>query len=145
MKFIDVLQATNDDEIIVLISGGRTYGEGLNSAVDRKRLGRVLGTILHMCTTNDKLLRIVHGGAKGADTLAGTWAGLHNVPCTVYKADWLTYKKAAGPIRNAEMLNDSKPHFAVVFPGGEGTAHMTSLLNKASVPLYKVEFDIATN
>jgi hypothetical protein len=66
------------------------------------------------------------------------------VPVTVYKADWVTYKNSAGHIRNAEMLKESKPHFAVVFPGGAGTAHMTSLLNKASVPLYKVEFEIAT-
>ena len=144
MKFIDVIQATDEQEIVVLVSGGRDYGLDRNSTVDRKRLSKVLGTLLHICTTNDKLLRIVHGGAKGADTLAGAWADLHNVPVTVYKADWVTYKNSAGPIRNAEMLKESKPHFAVVFPGGAGTAHMTSLLNKASVPLYKVEFEIAT-
>jgi len=140
MKFIDVLKATEDLEAVVLVCGGRAYGKGVNSLVERKRLNKVLSTVLHMCTSEDKLLRLVHGGAEGADILAAKWADINNVPATEYKADWTAHGKSAGPIRNLQMLRESNPHFGIAFPGGKGTSHMKDLLVKHSVPHYNVMF-----
>ena len=39
---------------------------------------------------------VVHGGAKGADSLAGVWAKQNNLQCIVYEADWDAYGKGAG-------------------------------------------------
>ncbi len=55
-----------------------------------------------------------------------------------YPADWEQYGKAAGHIRNQQML-DSGVDIAVEFPGGRGTADMRARLNKAGVPVIKYE------
>jgi hypothetical protein len=39
-------------------------------------------------------------------------------------ADWEKHGKAAGPLRNEEMLIDYKPKRVIAFPGGKGTADM---------------------
>lgn len=62
---------------------------------------------------------VVHGAARGVDTLAQSWAvarGRQQVP---YPADWST-GKGAGPARNREMLKEM-PDFVIAFDGGKGT------------------------
>lgn len=76
---------------------------------------------------------VVHGGAPGADTLAQDWADDHGICCRVYLADWDTHEKAAGPIRNQLMLDDSKPDLVIAFPGGRGTADMVRRAKIAGV------------
>ncbi len=48
---------------------------------------------------------IIHGGAFGADSLAHRWATENKIPVTVIKPDWDTHGKAAGPIRNRQMVD----------------------------------------
>ena len=49
---------------------------------------------------------LVHGGATGADTEAARMGQqLLNLPTEVHRADWNTHGRAAGPIRNKEMVN----------------------------------------
>lgn len=51
-------------------------------------------------------LTIVHGGARGADTLASEWCQMHNdVIEEVHKPDWDAYGKVAGFVRNQEMVS----------------------------------------
>lgn len=85
-----------------------------------------------------KPTRIIHGGAKGADTMAGTWAAMNGVPCEVYQADWATYGKAAGPVRNAEMLEYGKPDAVIAFRGGRGTEDMVKKARKAGIEVFVV-------
>jgi hypothetical protein len=51
--------------------------------------------------------RIVTGCAGGADDLARRYATSRNIPLAVFSADWETYGKAAGPIRNTMIVEDS--------------------------------------
>jgi len=82
---------------------------------------------------------VIHGGARGADTLAGEWAmKRQRVPVIVYHADWNAHGRSAGPIRNAKMLAEGKPDLVIAFPGGKGTAHMVSIARKAGVPVIEV-------
>lgn len=76
---------------------------------------------------------LIHGGATGVDTIAGNWAEGKQIPVHVYKADWNTHGKSAGPIRNQQMIDIGKPTIAAVFPGGTGTADMTKRLTKAGI------------
>lgn len=67
---------------------------------------------------------IINGGAPGADTMAQKWADKHNIPYLTFHANWAKYGKAAGPLRNQEMIEHGQPDHAIAFPGGTGTADM---------------------
>lgn len=69
-------------------------------------------------------LRIVHGGARGADAMASRWAAKFGVQQAVFKAEWDKFNKAAGPIRNQKMLDAERPNLCIAFPGGFGTTDM---------------------
>ena len=82
-------------------------------------------------------ITIVHGGAKGADQLAGHYADQLDLAVEVHFADWDKYKKAAGPIRNAAMLATGidAVYAYVSKPLAEsiGTSHMVSIARRAGV------------
>lgn len=61
-----------------------------------------------------RITQIIEGCAPGADSLAEAWAESKHVPVRHFPADWKKYGKAAGPIRNREML-DQQPHLVVIF------------------------------
>jgi hypothetical protein len=99
--------------LTVLVCGGRFFG-------DRAWLGSVLGEI-HRVTP---ITKIVEGGALGADRLARQWAVARGIAVSTFEADWKVHGRAAGPMRNARMLDLAKPDMVVAFPGGSGTANM---------------------
>lgn len=76
---------------------------------------------------------VIHGGARGADSIAGHWANDRGVPCRVYPARWDLHGKAAGARRNAEMLALGKPDLVLAMPGGRGTADMVAKARRAGV------------
>ena len=85
---------------------------------------------------------ICHGSARGADTLAGVVANGRGVKVTRFPADWNKHGKAAGPIRNQQMLDEFRPDIVVAFPGGTGTADMCKRAKAAGVLLvYAVDVD----
>jgi hypothetical protein len=82
---------------------------------------------------------LMQGGATGADRFAREWAITKPaVHCFVCNADWDLYGNAAGPIRNAKML-EWKPDLVVAFPGGRGTASMVKLSRAAGVEVREVD------
>lgn len=81
---------------------------------------------------------IVHGDARGADRMAGDWARRHDVIEYACPADWDTHKKAAGPIRNREMMKTHNPDRVIAFPGGKGTADMVSVAESKEVWFIKI-------
>ena len=78
---------------------------------------------------------IVHGAARGADKLSGDWAEENNVSEFAYPAQWSRYGRAAGVIRNSEMLEKEKPDLVIAFllPGSRGTADMVRKARQAGV------------
>ena len=81
---------------------------------------------------------LISGQAKGTDELAEAWAIFNWIPYVGYKADWNTHGRAAGPIRNQQMLDEGKPDIVIAFPGGRGTADMVSRAKKAGVKVIEV-------
>jgi hypothetical protein len=75
---------------------------------------------------------IIHGGAKGADSLAEQWAFRREIDCLRVPAKWKRHGKAAGPMRNTEMLK-LKPNLVVAFPGGKGTENMVKQAKVAGI------------
>ncbi len=57
---------------------------------------------------------LIHGCARGADTMAGEWAEEIEIGVQKFPAQWSKFGRAAGPIRNRQML-DEKPSLVVAF------------------------------
>lgn len=68
---------------------------------------------------------IVSGHARGADKFGEEYAKMEGIKCTVFKAEWNHYGKAAGPIRNREMLNYAMDETAIVIAFWNGTSRGT--------------------
>jgi hypothetical protein len=106
----------------ILVCGGRHY--------DRPKFVRETLDALHR---EQSITAIISGGCTGADTFAAEWAKKHGVALEVYKADWYAHGRAAGPIRNQEMLDKGRPELVVAFPGGRGTEDMARKAAAAGV------------
>jgi len=112
----------------VLICGGRDYH-------DMNDLAKVLNTL----DAKEGVSFVIHGAAAGADSLAGRWAESRGKECEIYPADWSKHGRAAGPIRNKQMLNEGKPDLVVAFPGGRGTENMIKQATAAGVAVQRVQ------
>jgi hypothetical protein len=75
---------------------------------------------------------IVEGGARGADAICRAEAQLRGVKVETHSADWKRHGKAAGFIRNQEMV-DSGLDLLIAFPGGKGTADMVRRAENAGI------------
>jgi hypothetical protein len=105
----------------VLVCGGRDFD-------DCDKLNIMLRSLWLSCSDV-----IIHGAAPGADTLAGQWAHDRGIPVEAFPADWEKHGRAAGPIRNQQMLAEGKPDLVVAFPGHRGTANMVRQAREAGV------------
>ncbi|WP_338575813.1 DUF2493 domain-containing protein [Brevundimonas olei] len=116
------------DPLRVIVCGGRDYSnyEAVCEALDSIH---VSGRGIHV---------IIHGNARGADTLAGRWAGERRVKCWPVPANWSRDGKRAGPLRNQRMIGH-QPDLVVAFPGGRGTADMVGRAEKAGVQVIQIK------
>jgi hypothetical protein len=110
----------------ILVCGGRDYD-------DADLVREVLDEQFEVVSC------IIHGGSRGADSLARAWAKRNGVMTEQYSADWRQYGKAAGPMRNQQMLNSGAPDLVIAFPGGRGTADMVRRAKDAGVPVREVK------
>ena len=115
----------------VLICGSRDYS-------DRTRMEDELSVIL---VAGDV---VVHGGAPGADALAGDIAWrMFRFAVEVHQANWAECGRRAGPIRNIEMLESGVDvvYAFVNKPMAEsrGTAHCVQEARKRGIPTYVIE------
>ena len=58
--------------------------------------------------------RIIHGAARGADTIGGEIAKQLGFRVWAFPADWKRFGRSAGPIRNREMLAQ-RPDLVLAF------------------------------
>ena len=86
---------------------------------------------------------LIHGKARGADTLAEEWGYDRDVQVHAHPALWTVHGRAAGPKRNREMLlhllsmQETHRIGVIAFPGGTGTANMISIAEAAGVKVWK--------
>ena len=108
----------------ILVTGGRNCYDWLT--VER--------AIFDRCKQGDC---IVHGAASGIDSIASQIVRYNPdfYDEDPFPADWDTHGKAAGRIRNQQML-DSGISGALVFAGGTGTADMVKRLTAAGTKFY---------
>lgn len=109
----------------VLVFGGRDFND----------VDAVSKALTHFWKTNGQFC-VIEGGARGADRQARLWARAHGLPVLTIDADWQSYQKAAGHIRNIWMLTYGQPTYAIGFPGGRGTADMRERIRNSAVPMW---------
>lgn len=80
-----------------------------------------------------------YGNTKpGTDTLAWRWANDNNINIIEHNAEWDKYGRAAGPIRNQLIVNDSNVILAFVAPTSTGTLNTIGLAKKnPSIKIYQ--------
>ena len=80
---------------------------------------------------------IIHGAARGADSIAENIAKSLGFKVEAYPAKWDELGRAAGPIRNMQMLEEGKPDLVLAFhpdlSKSKGTANMVSIARKRGV------------
>jgi len=113
----------------ILVCGGRDFN-------DYSFLKTALQDIMSKYIDVDEF-EIIHGAARGADSLAGKFAKEFGYKETKFPADWNKYGKSAGFKRNKQMIDEGKPDIVVAFPGGKGTTNMKILTKEYGIRLYE--------
>jgi len=112
----------------ILICGGRDL-------TNRAAFGHAM-SIFIQCHGKPRM--VIHGAARGADTIAGEWAKAEGIQVVTVPANWEGDGMSAGPKRNQLMLDLLEPDIVVAFPGGFGTADMVRRAKGAGVFTYEV-------
>jgi hypothetical protein len=81
---------------------------------------------------------LILGGARGADELAREWSIANADRCTseTFVANWRELGRAAGPMRNAQMVK-AGADLCLAFPRGEsrGTRNCMMQAGEAGIPV----------
>lgn len=98
--------------------------------------------VIRWVATNGRSSVVIHGGAPGADTLAGFIAQSEGLNVLTFPADWERWGKRAGPIRNTQMLASGRPEMVFGFTNdltqSRGTADMLRKAAAARIPAYVI-------
>jgi len=110
----------------IMVTGSRDHGDHdfIFKALDEVAEGA--GTVL-----------LLEGGAPGADHRARQWALANGHPFQTFHADWGTYGRAAGPLRNQRMIDEGEPDLVVAFPleDSRGTWDAVRRAKAAGIPV----------
>ena len=118
------------DNIIIAVTGGRFYS---NVPIIWSALDSTCSILnARCCMLIDGASDDVTGPYKGADYWSHQWALARNYSTNRVHANWKQYGKAAGPIRNGEIIK-LKPLVLVSFPGNAGTANMIKQAQEAGI------------
>jgi hypothetical protein len=127
----------------VVVCGGRDFNDYLKLCKALNTIFYSRGWILEPDEYGNWLpnVRIVAGGAPGADTLSIDYAVCAWCESKEYPADWDTHGLRAGPIRNQEMLDKEDVKLVVAFPmpKSKGTWDMVRRARKAGVEVIVIE------
>ncbi len=132
--------------LVIAAGGGRDLAWP-HQRVAAELLARSGGRLVHL---------LLHGGARGADAAIARAAHQLGWSSLVMPAEWRRHGRAAGPIRNRDLLElavaravthtspgVSTSVLVVAFPGGSGTASLVQqarrMASRSPVPIAVVE------
>ena len=80
---------------------------------------------------------VVHGAARGLDTMVGRLAADKGLVVEAHPADWSRHGRSAGPIRNRHMASlGADICFAFPMAGSKGTKHMIAHARSLHIPVF---------
>lgn len=113
----------------VLVCGSRTW-------TDFSAMQKVFVELCDAsCEAREPLPVLIHGAARGADSMAEDLAKIHNWSILSFPANWERDGRSAGFKRNQQMLDEGKPDLVLAFWDGlsRGTENMISIARKAGI------------
>jgi hypothetical protein len=117
----------------LLVCGSRHW-------TDKAAMERLLSTCQEWNLNGTRIDTVIEGEANGADKLAKAVATEMGIPVEPYPADWDRYGKAAGPIRNRQMLKHAKPDAVLAFhrniARSRGTLDMVNCAIRMGIPTF---------
>jgi hypothetical protein len=125
---------------VVLVTGDRNWKHD-------EVIVRAIGDIWRVKDRKGIWVTFIHGGARGADTIAEKIARELGFEVVVYEAKWGLLGKFAGIDRNREMLEKGKPNLVLAFHDNlfgdgdqdvtpsKGTKHMVEIALKSGIPV----------
>ncbi len=116
----------------LIVAGGRDFN-------DYARLSAELFSLAEH-TLKAESVELVSGMARGADALGYRFAKEENVICHEFPADWDTYGKRAGYLRNTEMANFSDGLIAFWDGISRGTKHMIETMKAQGKPVWIIQY-----
>ncbi len=115
----------------LLVSGGRDFDDVEFVVTHLNRLHKAR-----------QITQLIHGAAKGVDTIAAFWAEENGIAPRPFPAEWVEYGRyRAGPIRNQQMLDEGRPDALFAFPGGSGTADMVERAEKVLPEVWQSQWN----
>jgi hypothetical protein len=79
---------------------------------------------------------VLSGRARGVDRLGERWAQEHGAAIELYPADWARHGRAAGMIRNAQMVGSADALVALWDGSSRGTGHVIRLAREAGLRVH---------
>ena len=119
---------SNSPTFKVIIAGGRDFD-------DYNMLKTHCDKILSNKRNNGYRIIIISGTARGADTLGERYAKEKGYEVLRFPADWNTYGKRAGYIRNKEMAENADACICFWDRISNGTRHMINIAKEKRLPL----------
>ena len=105
----------------IIIAGGRDFND---SKLFEEKTTEILAQY--------EDIELVSGHARGADAMAEKYANDMGIRVKVMPAEWNKYGKAAGPIRNKQMLDYALEEVAVLIAFWDGSSKGTKdMINRA--------------
>ena len=129
---------SNNKSSRIIICGGRHFD-------DYEVLEKVVDKVISELKFTSQEIEIVSGHCQGTDLLGELYAEKHGLKCAVFPANWKKFGKAAGPVRNSEMIkyiSDSENPMVIAFvgPNSKGTMDTVKKAIKAKYTVYKIGY-----
>lgn len=127
-------------ELRIIIAGSRNFNDYL-------LLEKTVFNIVNTINKSDNIIKIISGGAKGADSLGEKFAKNFKFDIVRFIPDWNKLGKRAGYVRNEQMakyaIQDNSKGILIAFWDGisKGTMHMINLAKKYNLEIYIIRYD----
>ena len=105
----------------VIIAGSRTASK------------RDVWNALCACPWTDQISTVISGCAQGADSYGAAWARSKSLPVIEMPADWKSYGRSAGMIRNQAMLERAEGLLAIWDGHSPGTKNMIRIAERKGI------------